>query len=132
VGLDAHWLAAQSWVESRWKADAVSPSGAKGIAQFMPETWEEWGEGDPFDPVASIKAQASYVAYLVKQMDGSLWWATVCYCWGLGNVLHLLESGGTKYDVPAEFFGYACKVQQKAEDVRDMLESSPCERRCDG
>ena len=36
-------LAAQIAVESGWQADAQSPAGAQGIAQFMPSTWRQYG-----------------------------------------------------------------------------------------
>lgn len=45
--------------ESGWDPGAYNPSGASGIAQFMPRTWA-WGEqlygemGTPWDPYAAI------------------------------------------------------------------------------
>src|SRR5699024_12417971 len=39
--------------ESGYDPNAVSPVGARNIAQMMPETWEQYGEGeDPNDPLA--------------------------------------------------------------------------------
>jgi soluble lytic murein transglycosylase-like protein len=40
--------------ESGLRADAVSPKGALGIAQFMPSTALERGLSDPFDPQAAV------------------------------------------------------------------------------
>lgn len=54
-------VAAQLDVESRWDPEAVSPVGAEGLAQFMPETWELYGEGEITDPEASIRAQGHYL-----------------------------------------------------------------------
>lgn len=55
-------LAKQGWQESRFKADAVSPVGAIGVAQFLPATAAEL-EVDPWDAEASIFAQARYVRW---------------------------------------------------------------------
>ncbi|REE05270.1 transglycosylase SLT domain-containing protein [Citricoccus muralis] len=62
-------LAAQIDQESGWDPEAVSPAGAQGIAQFMPITWAEWGNGaDPFDPHAAIAAQGRYMKHLYDQI----------------------------------------------------------------
>jgi hypothetical protein len=51
---------------------AVSPKGAKGVMQFMDETWTAYGKGDPHDPAASIDAGARYMKDLIKQYDGDV------------------------------------------------------------
>ena len=51
-------LAAQLDVESNFNPFAVSPAGARGLAQFTPGTAETYGLKDPFDGTASIEAQA--------------------------------------------------------------------------
>ena len=67
-------LAAQLRQESGFRADAVSPAGAQGIAQFMPGTWSTWGRdasgdgtGSPFDPVDAIPADARLLCALVAR-----------------------------------------------------------------
>jgi len=52
------------WAESRLQADAVSPKGARGVAQFMPGTADERGLLDPFDPVKAIPQAARLLADL--------------------------------------------------------------------
>ena len=64
-------IAAQLFTESRFNPKAVNPSGAgaRGIAQFIPSSWEVWGNGaDPFDPFAGIDAQGRYMAQLQKDI----------------------------------------------------------------
>lgn len=65
AGLPVGIIAAQIQQESGWNPKAVSPVGARGIAQFMPGTWAEWGNGkDPFDPFAGLDAQGRYMKHL--------------------------------------------------------------------
>ena len=50
--------------------DAVSPVGAEGIAQFMPQTWAAYGNGgDPFNPDDAIAAMGRYMASVSEQVS---------------------------------------------------------------
>jgi hypothetical protein len=51
-------LAAQLHAESNFNPFAQSPAGARGLAQFTPETARAYGLRDPFDGETSIDAQA--------------------------------------------------------------------------
>ncbi len=69
-------MAAQVHQESRWRADATSPVGAAGIAQFMPSTarWIQGvypGElaGDVRSAEWGIRALARYDRYLWDRID---------------------------------------------------------------
>lgn len=68
-GFSAEVIAAQIHHESSWNPQAESPVGAQGIAQFMPATWESFGEGDIMDPDDSITAQGRYMGYLRDLME---------------------------------------------------------------
>jgi murein DD-endopeptidase MepM/ murein hydrolase activator NlpD len=68
-GVPAAVLAAQLNAESGWNPKATSPVGAQGLAQFMPGTWAIYGQGDPFDPIAAIKAQGKYMKALMDQVQ---------------------------------------------------------------
>lgn len=58
-------IGAQLDSESGFDPNAVSPAGAKGIAQFMDATWKEFGNGgDVFDPNDAIPAQGRYMRHL--------------------------------------------------------------------
>ena len=65
--VSAALLAAQLMAESGFNPRAVSPAGARGIAQFMPGTAASYGLRNPFDPVASIDAQAHLMSDLLRQ-----------------------------------------------------------------
>lgn len=77
-GLDAHFLVRLLWKESMFDPNAVSPKGAQGLAQFMPETAERRGLSDPFDPLAAVAASASYLADLKKEF-GNMGLAAAAY-----------------------------------------------------
>lgn len=70
-------LAAQVHQESRWQADAESPVGARGLAQFMPATAGHVGElsgglgrADILTtPRANLRAQAIYMGWLRARAD---------------------------------------------------------------
>lgn len=68
-GISQSILAAQIQQESGWKEDAVSPRGAQGLAQFMPATWAEYGQGDPFNGHDAIRAQGAYMKDLHSQVS---------------------------------------------------------------
>lgn len=60
-------IAAQIEAESGWNPNAVSPTGAEGLAQFEPGTWpaysaDDAGDGDvsPFNPIDAIMAESRY------------------------------------------------------------------------
>ena len=65
--VSAALLAAQIYVESGFNPFAVSPAGARGIAQFMPGTARTYGLRNPFDPRESISAQAHLMRDLLRQ-----------------------------------------------------------------
>lgn len=50
--------------ESSWNPQAVSPVGAQGLGQLMPDTAAELGCSDPFDPEQNLDASAKYVKQL--------------------------------------------------------------------
>lgn len=62
----ADLIAAQLWAESRWIADAVSPAGALGPAQLLPQTFAVYGADDDGNGVASPFDIADAVGALVR------------------------------------------------------------------
>ena len=60
-GVDDAWLRAIAHVESGFDAKAVSPKGAQGVMQLMPETARAYGVADPFSSDQSIDAGARHL-----------------------------------------------------------------------
>jgi len=72
-------------VESANQPGAVSPKGAIGLMQLMPETARQLG-ADPQDPVQNVDAGARYLRQLLERYDGALWHALAAYNAGAGAV----------------------------------------------
>ncbi len=89
-GLPVEFFARVIWQESRFNAQAVSPKGAEGIAQFMPATASFRGLSDPFDPIAALRESASYLGDLKTQF-GNLGLAAAGYNAGPGRVSAWLD-----------------------------------------
>jgi soluble lytic murein transglycosylase-like protein len=78
-------LEAVVWQESRWRADAVSPVGARGLAQLMPGTARELGV-NPDDPFANHEGGARYLRAQLDRFDGDVEKALAAYNAGPGRV----------------------------------------------
>ncbi len=84
--LDPALLYAVIEQESGFQAKAVSPKGAMGMMQLMPETAKQWGLLHPFDPVANIDAGARHLRWLVEKFS-NLQLALAAYNSGHANVI---------------------------------------------
>ncbi|MFK7854397.1 MAG: lytic transglycosylase domain-containing protein [Granulosicoccus sp.] len=71
--------------ESCFNRKALSPVGAQGLMQLMPDTASWLKVRDPLDPEDNIRAGVKYLASLSKQFD-SLELALAAYNAGPGNV----------------------------------------------
>lgn len=81
------------WKESRFDANAVSPVGAEGIAQFMPGTAKMRGLRNSFDIEQAIPASAKYLSEL-RRKYGNVGLAAAAYNAGEGRVSRWMASGG--------------------------------------
>jgi hypothetical protein len=106
------------WRESSFRAGVVSPAGAEGIAQFMPQTARERGLADPFDPEQAIPEAARLLADLRRQFGG-LGVAAAAYNAGPGRVANWLQGQG---QLPAVTRAYVRFVTADgAEEVSGSL-----------
>lgn len=71
-GLDPLLVAAVAEVESGFDVQAMSPRGALGLMQVMPETARQLGVYDLNDPGGNLEAGTSYLASLLRRFDGDV------------------------------------------------------------
>jgi len=85
-GIDPRILSSVCFTESRYRLDAISPKGARGLMQFMPDTARRYGLQDPHDPRAAIDAGARYLRDLLVRFNRRLDLALAAYNAGEGTV----------------------------------------------
>jgi soluble lytic murein transglycosylase-like protein len=85
-GLDPALVLAVVDAESRQTADAVSPKGAVGLMQVLPETAAEIGFPDAADPARNLEAGCRYLAALLETFGGDVELALAAYNAGPGAV----------------------------------------------
>lgn len=118
-GLPVEFFARVIWQESRFNAQALSPKGAEGIAQFMPATADYRGLADPFDPISALREAANYLGDLRKQF-GNLGLAAAGYNAGPGRVDAWLNG---KSGLPSETRNYVAIITGWTAD--DWASPSP-------
>lgn len=133
-GIPVGFLARLLWQESRFRSEEVSSAGARGIAQFMPQTAAEVGLTDPFDPLQAIPASARFLRKLHNQF-GNLGLAAAAYNAGGGKIEKWLSR---RERLPQETRAYVKIITgNKAEDwtaeskiisvSTDLPRQAPCE-----
>ena len=84
--LDPLMIRSVMQAESAFDAMAVSPVGALGLMQLMPEVAAELGADDPMDPRQNIMAGARHLRQLLDSHAGNVKLALASYNAGPGNV----------------------------------------------
>jgi soluble lytic murein transglycosylase-like protein len=85
-GLDTALIRAIIHAESAYQVDAISPKGAQGLMQLMPQTAEMLHVNDPFNAANNIAGGARYLSDLLLQFDGDITLAAAAYNAGPGAV----------------------------------------------
>ena len=78
-GLSESLVQAVVQVESRYDAFAVSPRGAMGLMQLMPQTAKRFQVDDVFDPVANLDGGVRYLKELLERYRGETQLALAAY-----------------------------------------------------
>jgi hypothetical protein len=119
-GLPVEYFTRLIWKESSFRAEAVSPKGAQGIAQFMPATAAERGLVDPFDPRQAIPASAQLLKHLAERF-GNLGLAAAAYNSGATRVENWLAGAG---GLPQETRDYVAAITGRPVDDWRALRTS--------
>lgn len=78
-GIEESLIRAIIHAESAYQPDAVSPKGAQGLMQLMPETQRSLAVSDALDPAANISGGSRYLAQLLQDFNGDVSLATAAY-----------------------------------------------------
>jgi soluble lytic murein transglycosylase-like protein len=84
--VDSLLLASMVEAESGFNPYAISPQGALGLMQIMPETAQPYSVDDLLEPAVNIDLGARYMARLLREFDGDVALALAGYNAGPGNV----------------------------------------------
>ncbi|MGN0792154.1 MAG: lytic transglycosylase domain-containing protein [Christensenellales bacterium] len=129
-GVDPYLAAAVIHCESSNNKDAVSPVGAVGLMQIMPDTgaWiaeklemDDFTEERLFEPEVNVRMGCWYIDYLTDRFHGNMTLVLAAYNAGPGNVQKWLEDeriseNGTLTEIPfPETERYIEKVQRAYE-----------------
>lgn len=84
--VDPALVAAVVETESRFKTNAHSQVGARGLMQLMPKTGRWMGARNLYNAEQNVDAGAKYLKYLNQRFDGNLTKTIAAYNAGEGNV----------------------------------------------
>ncbi len=91
-GIDWRTLAAVSYQESHWDAEATSPTGVRGLMMLTEETAQRMGVKDRLNPREAILGGAKYLALLRDTVPSRIaepdrtWLALAAYNQGYGHL----------------------------------------------
>jgi hypothetical protein len=120
-GVPEALLTAVLQVESNFNPLAVSPKGALGIMQIMPETGRDLGLTDFFDPEANLDAGTRYLASLLRtfaRRDLAL----AAYNAGPGAVMKY--GGVPPYPETRDYVARVLELYRKLQEPEEMPVSS--------
>jgi soluble lytic murein transglycosylase-like protein len=111
-GVDADLIRSVIDVESGFRPDSLSPKGAMGLMQLMPDTARELGVEDPYDPRQNIMGGTRYLRQLIDRYGGDVRTALTAYNWGMGNVARHPEK------IPDETVAYVERVSHRYRELK--------------
>lgn len=96
TGIPPDYFVRQIEQESGFNPNSVSPSGAVGIAQFLPGTAAGLGI-NPLDPIQALRGAARLMANYAHQYGGDYAKALAAYNGGTGTLQNALNNCGTNW-----------------------------------
>lgn len=128
-GLDPAWVYAIVRRESAFRTDAISPAGARGLMQVMPETANYLVRRQPgpnpgrisksrlLNPEDNVELGTRYMSELLQRTDNNWIIATAAYNAGLNRVVEWLPEQPTDFDIWVETMPY----QETRDYVKNVL-----------
>ena len=101
--------------ESGFMPVRISPAGAMGLMQLMPETASDLGVGDPYDARQNAAGGVRYLAQLYSRYQGDIRRVTAAYNAGHGNV----PTSGT-FRMRRQTSAYVARVQSRIAFYRTL------------
>jgi soluble lytic murein transglycosylase-like protein len=86
TGIDPDFLDSVIHYESGYNPRAVSKKGAQGLMQLMPDTAQQLGVRNSFDPAQNVQGGAAYLRQLLDLYHGDAQKALAAYNAGPGRV----------------------------------------------
>jgi hypothetical protein len=126
-GIDASFINAVIWVESRFDHKARGKRGPRGLMQIMPRTGRLIARElklryQPSDPRFNIRAGSHYLARMLEIYDGDEALALAAYQTGPGTVKSWRDAGT---GMPEQSRLYVARVFAAQEAFRERLGDSP-------
>ena len=116
-GVQPELLHAVIAIESNYDQNAVSPKGAMGLMQLMPDTARRYGVTNRSDPIDNLMGGARYLAYLLNIFNQNVKLAVAAYNAGENAVIKY----GYKIPPYKETENYVRKVSTLYEQYRKTL-----------
>lgn len=85
-GVDVNLVHSVIRAESNYQQKAISPKGALGLMQLVPETASRFGVDNPFDASQNLDGGVRYLKFLTERFQGNLRLALAAYNAGEGAV----------------------------------------------
>jgi soluble lytic murein transglycosylase-like protein len=130
AGFDA-LAQAVKMVESGGDPNAVSPKGAVGTMQTMPETLRDPGFGvrpaQNNSPAELERVGRDYLQAMIAKYPGNLSHALAAYNWGPGNTDKWIAAGADPAKLPAETRAYIPKVMARLGSQAPDMAAAPAQ-----
>jgi len=126
-GVDPKLIKEMIREESGWNPYAVSPKGAMGVMQLMPQTAILMGVRDPFDPVQNIDGGIRYMKYLLEKFNGNFHLALAAYNAGpslvetLGRIPNIPETQNYVRKISLRYSGVSPQYSIKKSPIKAIV-----------